>query len=60
MELPPEAMAWLNRKAYIVVQNVMRHMWMDTTERRLFREDMTQEALSHLYGLYFIQGQPEA
>ncbi|MAT97769.1 MAG: hypothetical protein CL608_11545 [Anaerolineaceae bacterium] len=59
-ELPPDAMAWLNRKAYIVVQNVMRHMWMDASERRLFREDMTQEALSHLYDLYFLQGQPEA
>lgn len=60
LELPPDAMAWLNRKAYIVVQNVMRHMWMDANERRLFREDMTQEALSHLYDLYFLQGQSEA
>ncbi len=60
IELPPDDLAWLNRKAYIIVQNVMRHMWMDASERRLFREDMTQEALSHLYDLYFLQGQPEA
>ena len=60
MELPPEAMTWLNRKAYIVVQSVMRHMWMDPSERQIFREDMTQEALSHLYELHFIQGHPEA
>ena len=60
LELPPEAMTWLNRKAYILVQSVMRHMWMDASERRLFREDMTQEALSHLYELRFIQGHPEA
>ncbi len=60
MELPPEAMTWLNRKAYIVVQSVMRHMWMDPSERQIFREDMTQEALSHLYELRFIQGHPEA
>jgi hypothetical protein len=60
MELLPEAMTWLNRKAYIVVQSVMRHMWMDASERHIFREDMTQEALSHLYELHFIQGHPEA
>ena len=60
IELPPDEMAWLTRKAYIVVQNVMRHMWMDASERRLFREDMTQEALSHLYDLTFLQGQSEA
>ena len=28
MELPPEAMAWLQQKAYIVVGQVMRHMVM--------------------------------
>ncbi|MCB8924009.1 MAG: hypothetical protein H6652_00110 [Ardenticatenaceae bacterium] len=60
MELPPEAMAWLNRKAYIVVQNVMRHMWMDATERRIFREDLMQEAFSHLYDQRYLQGQSEA
>ncbi|MFZ1398252.1 MAG: hypothetical protein WAS33_15210, partial [Candidatus Promineifilaceae bacterium] len=46
--------------AYILVQSVMRHMWMDPSERQIFREDMTQEALSHLYELRFIQGHPEA
>jgi hypothetical protein len=60
MELPPETLTWLNRKAYILVQSVMRHMHMDASERHIFREDMTQEALSHLYDLYFLQGQTEA
>ncbi|MBK8903481.1 MAG: hypothetical protein IPM53_20020 [Anaerolineaceae bacterium] len=60
MELPPETLTWLNRKAYILVQSVMRHMHMDASERQIFREDMTQEALSHLYDLYFLQGQTEA
>ena len=60
MELPPETLTWLNRKAYILVQSVMRHMHMDASERHIFREDMTQEALSHLYDLYFLQEQTEA
>ncbi len=60
MELPPETLTWLNRKAYILVQSVMRHMHMDASERQMFREDMTQEALSHLYDQYFLQGQLEA
>ena len=60
MELPPEAMAWLQQKAYIVVGQVMRHMWMDATERRIFREDLMQEAFSHLYEQRFLQGQSEA
>ena len=60
MELPPDTLTWLNRKAYILVQSVMRHMHMDASERHIFREDMTQEALSHLYDLTFLQGQTEA
>ncbi len=60
MELPPETLTWLNRKAYILVQSVMRHMHMDPSERQMFREDMTQEALSHLYELSYLQGHPEA
>jgi hypothetical protein len=60
MELPSETLTWLNRKAYILVQSVMRHMHMDASERHIFREDMTQEALSHLYDLTFLQGQTEA
>ena len=60
MELPPEAMAWLKQKAYIVVGQVMRHMWMDATERRIFREDLMQEAFSHLYEQRFLQEQSEA
>jgi hypothetical protein len=60
MELPPETLTWLNRKAYILVQSVMRHMHMDASERQMFREDMTQEALSHLYDLSYLQGHPEA
>jgi len=60
MELPPETLTWLNRKAYILVQSVMRHMYMDASERQMFREDMTQEALSHLYEQLFLQGQTEA
>ncbi|MCB8979872.1 MAG: hypothetical protein H6657_20880 [Ardenticatenaceae bacterium] len=60
MELPSNTLTWLNRKAYILVQSVMRHMHMGTSERHIFREDMTQEALSHLYDLYFLQGQTEA
>ena len=60
MELPPETLTWLNRKAYILVQSVMRHMHMDAGERHIFREDMTQEALSHLYEQLFLQGQTEA
>jgi len=60
MELPSDTLTWLNRKAYILVQSVMRHMHMDASERHIFREDMTQEALTHLYDLYFLQGQTEA
>lgn len=60
MELPSETLTWLNRKAYILVQSVMRHMYMDASERHIFREDMTQEALSHLYDLTFLQGQTES
>ncbi|MCC6607886.1 MAG: hypothetical protein IT327_32070 [Anaerolineae bacterium] len=60
MELPSDTLTWLNRKAYILVQSVMRHMYMDASERHIFREDMTQEALSHLYDLTFLQGQTEA
>ncbi len=60
MDLPSDTLTWLNRKAYILVQSVMRHMHMDASERHIFREDMTQEALSHLYDLTFLQGQTEA
>ncbi len=51
---------WLAEKARILVGNVMRHTKMSTAERRIFGEDLRQEALSWFYRHFYVDGHPEA